>query len=131
MRVERIEREKKGEMRDKHYANFSDGVNNEEDSNDDSCTYKGGSDAFYVDEEWWNRRFQSVEKLKEIWKSRYGKGKNKSPELIEDQLKERVIDYNSKGEVRIRHKEDSLWNDFKEEKLLREVLLKRKEPINN
>lgn len=47
---------------------------------------------------------------------------------LERQLRERVIDYNSKGEVRMRFKDDSPCNDKKEEKLLRDILLQRKEP---
>lgn len=38
-----------------------------------------------------------------------------------------MVDYNSKGEVRLRFKKDSPWNDSKEEKILRDVLLMKKE----
>lgn len=68
----------------------------------------------------WNRRYRDYYESKYHI---YGSGDRH----LEGQKKERVIDYNSKGEVRMRFKEDSPWNDIKEEKLLRDVLLLRNE----
>lgn len=101
---------------------------------DDGSIYKAGSGAFQVDEVWWNHRFKSLEENRKICGKRfknwdrqklnyYGEGDR----YLEGQHKERVIDHNSKGEVRLRFRDDSPWNDLKEKKLLREVLLMQKE----